>query len=109
MRSRRETVEVEAKGAGLTKEERVAATEAGLRSGAPETLRLAPGEIGTTPDEATDVSAALNAPALVPLEPLMAARRRRSSATSCSRRSRTPQVNAPCDPPPCKARATVGV
>jgi hypothetical protein len=44
---------------------------------------------------------AFMAPALVPL---IVAISIRSSASS---RSSTPQVNAPCAPPPCRARSTV--
>src|SRR5580658_1784210 len=51
-------------------------------------------------------SAALMAPAL---EPLTAVNLRRFWATSSSSRSRTPQVNAPCDPPPCSASAMLGI
>src|SRR5690349_16202056 len=51
------------------------------------------------------VSAALNAPALLPLT---APIRIRPAVTSWSRRSSTPQVNAPCEPPPCRASAIVG-
>jgi hypothetical protein len=40
------------------------------------------------------------APALVPVTPMM------SIVASSSRRSSTPQVKAPCDPPPCNAKAT---
>src|SRR6185437_6021535 len=46
-------------------------------------------------------TAALIAPALVPLMPSM------RSWPSSSRRSSTPQVKAPCAPPPCSARLTV--
>ena len=42
------------------------------------------------------------APALVPVTPMM------SIVASSSSRSSTPQVNAPCDPPPCNAKATLG-
>src|SRR5271166_4340351 len=46
------------------------------------------------------MTAAFIAPADVPEMPSI------SSQGSSSRRSSTPQVNAPCDPPPCKARST---
>ena len=39
------------------------------------------------------------APALVPLIPAI------SKLGSANRRSSTPQVNAPCEPPPCSASA----
>src|SRR5262249_49772030 len=39
------------------------------------------------------------APALVPLMPTI------SKSGSCSSRSSTPHVNAPCEPPPCRATA----
>jgi hypothetical protein len=41
------------------------------------------------------------APALVPVTPIT------SIVASSSRRSSTPHVKAPCDPPPCKAKATL--
>ena len=41
------------------------------------------------------------APALVPVTPTMAI------LVSSRRRSSTPHVKAPCDPPPCKAKATL--
>jgi hypothetical protein len=41
------------------------------------------------------------APALVPVTPVI------SIVSSSSRRSSTPHVKAPCDPPPCNAKATL--
>src|SRR5262249_26615494 len=41
------------------------------------------------------------APALVPVTPMI------SIVASSSRRSSTPHVKAPCDPPPCNAKATL--
>src|SRR5215470_617611 len=54
---------------------------------------------GPPPTNPSTRMAPLMAPALVPITPMM------SIVASSSRRSSTPHVKAPCDPPPCKAKA----
>ena len=62
---------------------------------------LARARVGPPSTNPSTRMAPLMTPALVPVTPMM------SLVASSNRRSSTPHVKAPCDPPPCNARASL--